>query len=111
MKGLNFVNEKVLKISPDQNQIETDKGTIKYDYLVVCPGVALRFDLIEGSKEALDDPTCPVGSIYRLDYAYKASRLREQFKGGKAIYTLPQMPIKCGGGPQKMMYLSEETFR
>ena len=24
---------------------------------------------------------------------------------------LPQMPIKCGGAPQKIMYLSEETFR
>ena len=24
---------------------------------------------------------------------------------------LPQMPVKCGGGPQKIMYLSEETFR
>jgi hypothetical protein len=21
------------------------------------------------------------------------------------------MPVKCGGGPQKIMYLSEETFR
>lgn len=73
--------------------------------------MSLRYDLIEGAKEALEDPNSPVGSIYRLDYAYKASALRESFRGGKAIFSLPTMPIKCGGAPQKMMYLSEETFR
>jgi len=79
--------------------------------LVICPGVSLRYDKIEGAKEALEDPNSPVGSIYRLDYAYKTSRLRENFRGGKAIFTLPTMPIKCGGAPQKIMYLSEETWR
>ena len=47
-----------------------------YDYLVMCSGVELRYDLIEGSSEALDDLECPVGSMYRLDYAHKMSNLR-----------------------------------
>jgi sulfide:quinone oxidoreductase len=37
--------------------------------------------------------------------------LRENLLGGKAIFTLPTMPIKCGGAPQKIMYLSEATWR
>lgn len=41
----------------------------------------------------------------------KMSSLRESFRGGKAVFVLPKMPIKCGGAPQKIMYLSEETFR
>lgn len=49
--------------------------------------------------------------MYRFDYAMKMRRLREQFRGGKAVFTLPQMPIKCGGAPQKILYLSEQTFR
>lgn len=45
MKGLTFVNEKVVKMNADSNQVETDSGTIiKYDYLVICPGNKLRFD-------------------------------------------------------------------
>jgi hypothetical protein len=47
-----------------------------YDYLVMCSGVELRYDLIEGSSEALNDSECPVGSMYRLDYAHKMSNLR-----------------------------------
>ena len=53
---------------------------------------------------------CPAGSMYRLDYAHKMSHLREHFKGGQALFTLPVMPVKCGGAPQKVMYLSEETW-
>lgn len=59
----------------------------------------MNFDTIEGAYEALDDPESPVGSMYRLDYAYKASQLRENFRGGEAVFTLPTMPIKCGGAP------------
>ena len=61
--------------------------------------------------EALQDSKSPVGSIYRLDFAYKTSSLRQNFTKGKAIFSAPKMPIKCGGAPQKIMYLSEETWR
>jgi sulfide:quinone oxidoreductase len=79
--------------------------------LVVAPGCQLRFDQIKGAKEAVEDKDVPVGSIYTLAGAYKTSILRDSFKGGKAIFTLPTMPIKCGGAPQKILYLSEETWR
>lgn len=37
--------------------------------------------------------------------------LRESFRGGNAVFTCPVFPIKCGGAPQKILYLSESTFR
>jgi NADPH-dependent 2,4-dienoyl-CoA reductase/sulfur reductase-like enzyme len=90
MKGLNWRNEKILKIDPENNTLETDQGnTVKYDWLVASPGLTLRYDKIEGAQEAIDDPNSPVGSIYCLDGAYKTSRLRESFKGGKAVFMLP----------------------
>lgn len=67
--------------------------------MVLAPGIDLRYDKIEGAKEALNDPNSGVGSIYTLDYAYKTNALRDAFKGGKAIFNLPMMPIKCGGAP------------
>ena len=111
--GINWVREHVAKLDPDNNQISTQQtgSTVTYDYLVLATGVELRYDLVAGSMEALMNPSTPVGSMYRLDLAHKMSKLRESFKGGKAIFTLPVMPIKCGGAPQKIMYLSEETWR
>lgn len=76
-----------------------DGTVVDYEYLVVAPGLSLRWDLIPGAKEAIDDPDCPASSIFTLNGAYKTSVLRENFKGGKAIFTLPIMPIKCAGAP------------
>jgi len=107
-----WVPKGVTSMQPESNKLTLDDGTeVEYEYLVVAPGCQLRFDQIKGASAALADESCPVGSIYTLKGAYKTSLLRESFKGGKAIFTLPTMPIKCGGAPQKIMYLSEETWR
>ena len=89
----------------------SDGSKATYDILVVNPGCSLRFDKIEGAQEAIDDTDAPVSSMYTLPGAYKTSILREGFRGGNAIFTCPPFPIKCGGAPQKIMYLSEDTFR
>ena len=109
--GVNLIQEKVLSFDPENNSFMTNKGKRTYDYLVVAPGCKLRFDRVEGAQEALDDPDHPVVSIYREDYAYKTLRHREKMHKGKAIFTQPLMPIKCGGAPQKILYLSESRWR
>lgn len=98
--GVNWCQKGVQSFNPEQNQITLADGTeVTYEYLVVGTGSELRWDLIEGSKQALDDENAPISSIYDLKGAYKASIMREEFKGGNALFTLPTMPIKCGGAP------------
>jgi sulfide:quinone oxidoreductase len=48
-KGISFRNETVNKINMPANEIETNKEKYKYDYLVICPGLSLRYDMIEGA--------------------------------------------------------------
>ena len=63
--NVKWVQNSVVSFQPDQNQITLKDGDeITYDYLVVNPGLKLRFDLIEGAREAMADPDSPVGSIY-----------------------------------------------
>jgi NADPH-dependent 2,4-dienoyl-CoA reductase/sulfur reductase-like enzyme len=90
MKGLNLRYEAISKIDPENNTLETKGGNkVTYDYLITAPGLVLRYDKIEGAMDALQDPNSPVGSIYMMDYAYKTSRIREEFKGGNAIFMIP----------------------
>jgi sulfide:quinone oxidoreductase len=35
----------------------------------------------------------------------------KNFKGGTALFSMPSTPIKCGGAPQKIMYLADDHFR
>lgn len=78
-----------------------------YDYLVVCPGLVMDMDALPGLREALK--TDVVCSNYTDPE--KTWRVLQQFKGGNAVFTQPTTLIKCGGAPQKIMYLADDHFR
>lgn len=47
LKGLMWKDEEITKIDPENNALVTARGNrYTYDYLVVCPGVELRYDKI-----------------------------------------------------------------
>ncbi|CAD8187438.1 unnamed protein product [Paramecium octaurelia] len=102
----------VIKINPEENQIQTYDGEkYTYDQLVVATGIRTDFDQIKGARKQLEDPNSPVASIYHYKYATKMNRLVDEFEGGKLVFSEPQMPIKCGGAPQKIVYLSHDRLR
>ena len=106
-KQCNRVYANVQRVVPEQNYLICEDGTEhSYDVLVIASGFVINFDKIPGLKDALADPTVPVGSNYILEYAQKYGKFKKEFKGGLAIFTQPATPIKCGGAPQKIMYLS-----
>lgn len=93
---------------PEKNTVSTkNSGNITYDYLVVAPGLVYDNSLIPGLEEAIDKGV--VCSNYTdPEHTWKVIK---NFKGGTALFTQPATPIKCGGAPQKIMYLAEEHFK
>ena len=110
-EGVRHRKEAVVSINPDENRISTETQDFTYDYLVVSTGIELDLDRIPGMRAALDDPKNPAGTIYSHKYVYKVLNLRNEFTGGKAVFMNPMQPIKCGGAPQKIMYLSDYEWR
>jgi len=64
---------------------------------------------VKGLPEALATPG--VCSNYSPLYVNKTMECLRGFRGGNAIFTLPNTPIKCPGAPQKAMYISEQYLR
>ena len=64
-----------------------------------------------GLNDLLREENNFVGTIYDAKYCQKVAKMRENFKGGKAIFTQPPPPIKCGGGPQKIVYLCNDYWK
>lgn len=90
---------------PDSNLVHLADGrSVGYRQLVVCPGLRLGWEQIEGLEDTLGKNG--VTSNYRFGLAPYTWSLVKEFKGGRAIFTQPPMPIKCAGAPQKAMYLS-----
>jgi sulfide:quinone oxidoreductase len=109
-KGTRWIQDSVAQLRPEQNSIVTASGrTIFYDYLVVALGIQIDWRLIPGLQEGLGrHGLCSNYSYEHVDYTWERIR---RFQGGRALFTMPNTPIKCGGAPQKIMYLAEDRFR
>lgn len=104
-KGVTWVRDAVSTFDPDKNQVTLRGGDrLSYQYLVAAPGIKLDWEKIEGLTETLGR-NC-VTSNYDFRTAPYTWDLVKNFKGGRAVFTQPPMPIKCAGAPQKALYLS-----
>jgi sulfide:quinone oxidoreductase len=107
--GVHWIKSAVAAFEPDNNAIVLDGcRVVKYDRLVVCPGLKLAWDKVEGLEETLGRNG--VTSNYRYDLAPYTWQLVKELKEGHALFTQPPMPIKCAGAPQKAMYLSGDAW-
>lgn len=107
-KGATWIKDYATAFNPENNSVATrGSGDLKYDYLVVAPGLVMEPSLIEGLPEALDKGV--VCSNY-TDPKHTWDVIKN-FKGGNALFTQPATPIKCGGAPQKIAYLAADYFR
>ena len=109
-KGATWIKQAAASFQPDDNQVTLGDGsTLRYDVLVVAPGIRLAWEKIAGLTETLGQNG--VTTNYRGDIAPYTWRLVQQLQGGRAIFTQPPMPIKCAGAPQKAMYLACDHWR
>lgn len=108
--GVTWIKESVDTIAPDKNTITTGSGEVlDYKFLVLTPGLKVEWNRVEGLPEALgSNSVCSIYSFATVDYTWESI---QYFKGGKAIFTHPATPVKCGGAPQKICYLAEEYMR
>lgn len=109
-KGVTWIRDAVTDIKPDQNLVITRDGkSIGYDWLVLAPGIQINWNKIPGLAESIGkDGVCSNYSYQHVDYTWQVLR---EFKGGRALFTHPAGAVKCGGAPQKIMYLAEDWFR
>ncbi|WP_298406942.1 FAD/NAD(P)-binding oxidoreductase [uncultured Chloroflexus sp.] len=108
--GVTWIKEKVTAFDPDNNSLTLSNGeTITYDFLVVALGIQIDWGKIKGLPETLGkNGVCSNYSYDTVEYTWQNIRT---FRGGNAVFTHPSTPIKCGGAPQKIVYLADDYFR
>lgn len=108
-RGVHWIKAAVAAFEPANNAIILDGcRVVKYNRLIVCPGLKLDWNKVEGLVETLGQNG--VTSNYRYDLAPYTWQLVEGMTEGRAIFTQPPMPIKCAGAPQKALYLSGDAW-
>ncbi len=126
--GVKWVKDSVMEFDPDNNKVKTEKnGEITYDFLVVATGLQYDYERIEGmtpdlvgqkgiSSVYLNDPVAGTvkGGTATWEWFKQLRAAAEKASPENpvnAIYTQPDTPIKCGGAPQKILYLSDDALR
>ena len=97
--GVKVVTDRVTGIDTNARKVSTRDGTtLSYDRLVVAPGIALKYDTIEGYDEQAAE---------QVPHAWKAGpqtdTLRKQLEsmrdGGTVVIAPPPNPFRCPPGP------------
>ena len=108
--GVEWIPDRVAEFNPEQNQLVLQGGqTLQYQFLVTALGLQLDWDKIAGLQESIGQNG--VTSNYRFDLAPYTWQCISEFRGGRALFTQPAMPIKCAGAPQKILYLAADHWR
>ncbi len=132
--GVKVIEDRAIFFNPQENKLTTEKGqVVSYDYLILAMGVQLDFERIKGLEEAgrayssgdndklidaLGDSIC---SIFTSQGSTKAWEIMQKYiaqakagspdKKTKFIFTDPDTPIKCGGAPKKIIYLTNARLK
>ncbi len=108
--GVDWIRDRVTEILPDQKAVATASGRrLTYDWLVVALGIQIDWTVIPGLAEGIG--TRGICSNYSFEHVAYTWEVIHNFKGGTALFTVPNTAVKCGGAPQKIMYLADDAFR
>jgi sulfide:quinone oxidoreductase len=128
--GVKIIKGSVTAFDPDNNKVIVDgKQEVSYDQMIVATGLMLNYKAIKGLTGEITS-TSPdnaeakktigkngVYSIYFQDGSEdtwkgiqeliaKAKKWKKGEPKLQALFTHPNTPIKCGGAPKKIMYLT-----
>ena len=131
--GVKLIKGSVTSFDADNNTVTVDGSkTVAYDQLVVASGIMLNYAQIKGLDGVITSAgkdnsaaKATIGknglhSIYFQDGAKATWKGIEELvakakahKGPEklqAVFTHPNTPIKCGGAPKKIMYLTNSRL-
>ncbi len=123
-EDVTWIKDEAATFDPDNNKLTTKGGKIvDYDYLVVATGVQYHYEQIAGLTADMIGKN-GISSVYLSDLAAGTAEggtithewfkeLHEAAKTSKprVICTQPSTPLKCGGAPQKILYLSDDFLK
>jgi sulfide:quinone oxidoreductase len=100
----------ISKIEPEGNRVKLENGEVlDYDYLIIATGTEIRPDEIEGMTGELWHKS--IFDFYTLEGAEALAEFFKNWKGGKLVLNIAEMPIKCPVAPLEFVFLADDYFK
>ncbi len=105
--SVRFVQATVNLIDHKNKAVETTAGKLDYDWLILAMGCTVAPDEVEGLTDAMAKNA---GTYYTLGGALAMQEKLENFKEGKLVLHIADMPIKCPVAPIEFVFLADYFF-
>ena len=97
--GVQWVNDEVTAIDAANKKITMKRGALRYDRLIIAPGI----DLIYDSLPNLQSPEAQAKIPHAWKAGWQTVNLRKQLEsmrdGGTFVMNVPKAPYRCPPGP------------
>lgn len=108
-KGVKFIQDKGIKVIPDQNKVITEKnGELSYDYLIVATGASLNFDILPN----LNPKDNMIQCIVTPDLAEKSAIAFEEIvKNPGPVVVAATQGASCMGAAYEYLFNLDKYLR
>jgi len=103
-RGIEFKHTMVSGLDPERSEVQTDSGTVSYDYLVIALGAEHDSNLLPGAAEHTYHP-------YDLPAAIRLRDALSSFSGGRVVVSVASMPYRCPAAPYETAMLIDGYLR
>lgn len=104
--GVEYLEAKVERIQADKNQVTLASGeALKYDALIIATGAKTAPDQTEGMLG--EDWRKRVFDFYTFEGASALHKALLNWKGGRLVVHVSEMPIKCPVAPLEFAFLAD----
>lgn len=108
-KGVKLVREKIDIIDKDSDTVVLENGTkLKYDILILATGTKTAPGEVEGMLGDYWYKT--IFDFYTFEGALALRDKLKEWKGGKMVVHITEMPIKCPVAPLEFAFLADSFF-
>jgi sulfide:quinone oxidoreductase len=103
-RGVEFVQGKVVRIDPKTRTVETSRGKLEGDFLVVALGSELDPGQVPGFRES-------AFNLYEPDETPKLHKALAGLGKGRVVILIARTPFKCPAAPYEAAFLVDWFFR
>ncbi|HMQ47788.1 MAG TPA: FAD-dependent oxidoreductase [Saprospiraceae bacterium] len=108
-KSVNYIQAGIDRIVGDENLVLLQNGQkLNYDLLIIATGTQIAPDEVEGM---LDNWQEDVFDFYTFEGARALREKLANWKGGRLVVHISEMPIKCPVAPLEFAFLADDFFQ
>ena len=107
-KGVEYIQSAISLIEAQENQVVlNNKKVISYDILIIATGCDIAPDEIEGLAKGWRKN---IFDFYTFEGSVALREKLKDWKGGKLVLHIAEMPIKCPVAPLEFAFLADWFF-